>query len=149
MAPRPTATVPGTTTSPADAGAEPSLGAAFLIRPAFVKQALPFLSSRLTPGQSVEVELWIDDKGDVSKVLLRGSQLPGHALGALTKRMETWQTSVKEALGKRFVLKFSAAELTAVRPPPPMPEMAPRPVPPRPEMTPRPEMAPRPPPKIK
>jgi len=142
------------------ASAEPPTGSSALIKPQFVKDELPFVASKIVPSQGIKIELWVDEQGKVSKVMLTRAELSASVQEPIVEHLRQWRVTQPQARGHRFVLAFSADDLTAARrskavphvprpemiAPPPRPEMAPRP--PRPEMAPRPpmpEMAPRPP----
>jgi hypothetical protein len=113
------------------------------------QQALRIVARHVSP-QDVELELWFDGQGAVSRIALRAQHVEpavvrnaGQALGALS-------TTDPDVRGRHFVLKFSEAEVRSAtrREPTHVSERAPAPpLPPRPPPTSHPrETVPRPPP---
>jgi anaerobic magnesium-protoporphyrin IX monomethyl ester cyclase len=121
-------------------------GPAVLVKPTVRERLMPLLEQKLSPGQAVEIEIWVASDGSVSNARLHRPQLDADSEQSILAEARKIHFSAANVRGQRFVIIFLPDEIagarpdaSAARPPPrpPRPEMAPRP-PPRPEMAPRP-----------
>lgn len=122
------------------------LGPAGLLPLPLQQRALTIVARYVSP-QDVELELWFDGRGAVSRIALRAQHVEpavvrnaGQALGALT-------TTDPDVRNGHFVLKFSEAEVRSAtrHEPTQVSERAPMPPPPPPPTSHPRESAPRPP----
>jgi radical SAM superfamily enzyme YgiQ (UPF0313 family) len=129
----------------------PAVGPPALIKPTVSKHLLGLLSKHIVPAQPVELEIWIDAEGEVSKVIVQSPTLESEVRKEIEDKVRELRFEEASVRQQRFLLYFAKEELgtpkpaatptaTPVKTIPPHPEMAPRPPPP-----PRPEMAPMPP----
>lgn len=117
--------------------------AGLLPRP-LVRRALQTLSDYVWPPQDVELELWFDRQGRPSRIALRGPNLDEEVVRHAGSALASLSTSDPDVVGRKFLLRFSAAELRAARPHPPTQPHEKAPLPPSPPTHPR-ERAPQPP----
>lgn len=133
-----------------EAGAEtPPSGPAALVKPRLSEHVLKMLAEKVKPAEPVELELWIDDDGNIGKALVLRPKLSEQVEQELLEHVRKLTFPEPTVRKQRFVVYFSKEEIAEQQKPvpvapstthmkeriPPRPEMAPRP-PPRPEMAP-------------
>ncbi len=131
--------------SGADAAATLPVGPAALVKPR-VSEIRPLLARKIVPAEPVELELWVDGEGKVSKALVLRPDLPDEARDEIVQELRAMRFTDPAAQGQRFVVYFSKEEVANAAPKPPVPTAThvKERIPPRPEMAPRPPPPPRP-----
>jgi hypothetical protein len=94
-----------------EAGRRPPLGDPALVERDFNRVVLRDLARRIDPPRDIQVELWVDDQGKVSRFAIRGLELPEEAKKGLDARVRQLSFPDPKARGRRFVLPYSAAQI--------------------------------------
>ena len=89
----------------------PPLGASDLLTEPFRQASRSILLERIQPVQDVEVELWLDGSGHVSRAILRTPALDPAKKAELEAELGKLSFAIAEATGKRFVLTYPASLL--------------------------------------
>jgi radical SAM superfamily enzyme YgiQ (UPF0313 family) len=131
--------------SGADAATTPPVGPPALVKPR-VSEIRPLLARKIVPAEPVELEIWIDRDGKVSKALVLRPEVPDQAKEEIVAELRAMRFTDPAVMGQRFVVYFSKEEVTNAgqKPPAPTATHVKERIPPRPEMAPRPPPPPRP-----